>query len=45
VLLDRLLVDDDRDLLVWLLLFTGEKIIELRHMHNRQNLGMPHGVV
>jgi hypothetical protein len=44
-LLDGLLVVDDCDILVRLLLFTGEKIIELHHVHGGQNLGMPQGVV
>jgi hypothetical protein len=44
-LLDGLLVVDDRDLLVRLLLFAGEKIIELHHVHGGQNLGMPQGIV
>jgi hypothetical protein len=34
-LLDRLLTDDDRDLLVWFLLFTVGKIIELRRTYGR----------
>jgi hypothetical protein len=43
-LLGRLLINDDRDLLVRFLLFTIEKIIELHYVYDGQNLGMPQGV-